>query len=98
MTKEEKQREILVKNGISLRYYPDLESVKIMEEYGDFIRQQTLEEVEREKQQELIRLVQVPGQIQNTTNGEWCQACGAWKQYGVADTHHCTGYKITCKH
>lgn len=29
-------------------------------------------------------------------NGEWCQACGAWKQYGVTDTHHCTGYKVIC--
>jgi len=29
-------------------------------------------------------------------NGEWCKACGAWKQYGIADTHHCTGYKVTC--
>ena len=28
--------------------------------------------------------------------GEWCKACGAWKQYGVADNHHCTGYKVTC--
>ena len=28
--------------------------------------------------------------------GEWCPACGAWKTYGVADNHNCTGYKITC--
>ena len=27
--------------------------------------------------------------------GEWC-ICGAWKQYGVADNHHCTGYRVTC--
>lgn len=27
--------------------------------------------------------------------GEWC-VCGEWKQYGVKDTHHCTGYKVTC--
>lgn len=34
--------------------------------------------------------------ISNQNNGEWCEKCGAWKQYGVADNHHCTGYKVTC--
>lgn len=29
-------------------------------------------------------------------SGEWCQACGAWKQYGLPDNHHCTGYKVIC--
>lgn len=31
----------------------------------------------------------------NGSSGEWCH-CGAWKQYGLPDNHHCTGYKITC--
>ena len=31
-----------------------------------------------------------------SSQGEWCQACGAWKSYGVSDQHHCTGYKVTC--
>lgn len=30
------------------------------------------------------------------TQGEWCPACGAWKQYGMQDNHYCTGYKVTC--
>lgn len=38
-----------------------------------------------------------PYQAPTSANGEWCQACGAWKQYGTPDNHHCTGYKITCK-
>lgn len=37
-----------------------------------------------------------PYQHPTSTQGEWCQACGAWKSYGVADNHHCTGYKVTC--
>ena len=32
----------------------------------------------------------------SSTMGEWCSACGAWKQYGFSDNHYCTGYKITC--
>lgn len=31
-----------------------------------------------------------------STSGEWCQACGAWRQYGQQDNHYCTGYKVTC--
>lgn len=36
-----------------------------------------------------------PTQKFASTQGEWCSACGAWKSYGFADEHHCTGYKIT---
>lgn len=32
----------------------------------------------------------------SNVNGEWCPACGAWKQYGTSDTHYCTDYKVTC--
>lgn len=40
----------------------------------------------------------IPTQYKQLTspNGEWCQVCGAWKQYGVTYTHHCTGYKVIC--
>lgn len=31
-----------------------------------------------------------------TLGGEWCKACGAWRQYGQQDNHYCTGYKVTC--
>ncbi len=27
------------------------------------------------------------------TQGEWCMACEAWRQYEFSDNHHCTGYK-----
>lgn len=30
-----------------------------------------------------------------STQGEWCDKCGAWKTYGITDSHNCTGYKIT---
>lgn len=44
-----------------------------------------------EKNVQIAQLQTVPG-----GSGEWCLVCGAWKQYGIADTHHCTGYKVIC--
>lgn len=50
---------------------------------------------------ELIDLIKLQnnqpiGRIYNTRpDGEWC-ICGAWKQYGVPDNHHCSGYRVTC--
>jgi hypothetical protein len=55
-----------------------------------------LDEQYEQQKYNLIRSVQVPGMISNGASGEWCSACGAWKEYGVSDTHFCTGYKVTC--
>lgn len=51
------------------------------------------ERIEKEFKRGAQKLVQVPGTIRE--NGEWC-ICGVWKQYGVTDNHHCTGYRVTC--
>lgn len=47
------------------------------------------------KQSAPYQLPQLP-QISTFGTGEWCPACGAWRWYGQPDSHHCTGYKVTC--
>lgn len=64
----------------------------------DILRQE-IEELKRETNplgylgiNKSLPPIQMPN---GTKNGEWC-ICGAWKQYGLADQHYCTGGRITC--
>lgn len=64
---------------------------------------QRIEKLEQELMDLKILIGCLPRQTQPITNitgtlgrGEWCSACGAWKQYGVSDNHYCTGYKVLC--
>lgn len=57
----------------------------------------TIVEIEEDKINELSNyLIKTQPLISDSTTGEWCKACGIWKQYGVPDNHYCTGYKVTC--
>lgn len=55
-----------------------------------------LEEILELLKQKNSQPIMPPFQAPTSSNGEWCKACGAWKQYGISDNHHCTGYKVTC--
>lgn len=67
---------------------------KLKEEENKILKEQN--KVLTDKILELSRLIGNPVLMTTSGTGEWCSACGAWKQYGQSDNHHCTGYKVTC--
>lgn len=101
MNKEEQIRR--VKNIITMSVNNTSEEhTKSLENLAEYVFEIAYQAGQEAKETEIklafedrFGTAQVPANI-NNLNGEWCGACGAWKQYGVADTHGCTGYKVIC--